>query len=394
MHPLVINAYNALGYKVHVGNNMSFSAKILDADNNQVDAGGGMCVEDISFWMFLSTLWHPNSMYIIGNAFGYSALNMAAIFPQCKIDVIDAEIEGHQNQEGSKVTKKIAKKHFKNLELFIGFSPQDIPLCRRHSQQTYDCCIVDGLHHPEQLKKDFIGIKQYLNNMSLVYFHDAGTFNLYSAIEELAEEYKFEGWQYYKLDFVPFGVGVLCRNVPTIQKWMDSLLTPIKEWRNTPATDNAACKPGNREPLIYNGNLYNPTPFETNFCPNAEINALRLALLYCNRKDIIIYGARGRLANDVIEFLDNNYRDIELCFVDRALTNSKIRDKWDVVDNNDPRLFDNKNVIIAAEMSGRDIYKFISDLNTNATIFPLYEVNNKIWKETEVKYLRRKSKDI
>ncbi|AZU46119.1 hypothetical protein C3B79_0294 [Aeromonas hydrophila] len=40
MHPKVINAYNELGYKVHVGNNMSFSAKIIDNEGKVLDVGG------------------------------------------------------------------------------------------------------------------------------------------------------------------------------------------------------------------------------------------------------------------------------------------------------------------------------------------------------------------
>lgn len=391
MHPLVIKAYSELGYKVHVGNNMSFSAKILDDNNKSLDAGGGMCVEDIAFWMFLSTIWNPKSMYIIGNALGYSALNMAAIFTDCAIDVIDAEIEGSQNQVGSTITRSIANKYFHNLELFIGFSPQDLSSCRRNQQQTYDCCIVDGLHHPVQLKKDFRGIKSYLSSSSLVYFHDAGTFNLYLAVEELAKEYKDENWKYYKLDFVPFGVAILCRNLPiTIERWMESLHTPIIEWRNTPATDNAMSKTGYREPLIYDGNLYNPTLIETDFCPNSEINAFRLALLHCNYKNVIIYGARGRIADIIIEFINNNYPHIDFIFIDRALVNQKINHKWIVTDFSALKKLKTVNIIITGETSGSEIKKSIEKENINGNIYPIYDISDPVWSKYKNEHLKNK----
>lgn len=382
MHPKVINAYNELGYRVHVGNNMSFSAKIINNDGKVLDVGGGMCVEDISFWFFLKSIWSPSSMYIIGNAFGYSALNMAAIFENAVIDVIDAEIEGAENELGSSITRKISERHFNQLNLFKGFSPADIPHSRRNIEQTYDCCIVDGLHTPEQLKKDFIGIKKYLNESSLVYFHDAGTFGLYSAVEELANDFYDEGWKFYRLDFVPFGVAILCRGLDMLDSWFRSLLTPVLEWRAVPAVDNAIGIVGKRESIIYRGNLYNPTAKETIFCPDIQINLFRLCLLHCKDKNIFIYGARGFLAEKIIDFLYANaasYDDYDITFVDKAVFGSKIKNKWSVIHPDVLFSMNKLNVVIAAEFSGADIQNSLTEKINFLSLYPLHDVHSPEW---------------
>lgn len=390
MHPKVVNAYNELGYKVHIGNNMSFSAKIIDAEGNVLDVGGGMCVEDISFWVFLKSIWTPSSMYIIGNAFGYSALNMAAIFYESVIDVIDAEIEGAENEIGSLITKAIADKHFNKLSLFKGFSPEDIPHCRRDLEQRYDCCIVDGLHNPEQLKKDFIGIKKFLNESSLVYFHDAGTFELYSAVEELASDFYCEGWKFYRLDFVPFGVAILCRGLDILDSWLSSLLSPILEWRAVPAVDNALGIIGKREAIIYGGNLYNPTAKETIFCSDSSINLFRLSLLHCKSKRLFIYGARGVLAGKIIDFLHANamnYGNYDIVFVDKAISGCKIKDKWDVIHPDVLCEMNEVDVLIAAEFSGADIQKSLIGKIKSLNLYPLHDVHSPAWELIRNAYL-------
>lgn len=389
MHPTVIKAYSELGYKLHVGNNNYFPAQLLRADGTPLNTGGGMCVEDITFWSFLSYVWQPSGVYIIGNAFGYSALNIAALFPKAAIDVIDAETEGDDNIEGSMLTRAIAEKHFPNLKLYKGFSPQDLNRARRSGNQQYDACVVDGFHHPEQLKKDFIGMKVFLKDRALVYFHDAGTFNLHAAVEALAEEYRSEGWRYYKLDFVPFGVAILCRNLPDVEAWMKGLLTPSESWKDAPSSDNAVGRVAEREAIIYGGSIYNPTPADASFCPFPEINAFRLALLHCEYKNVVIYGARGRIADILLELLAHNYENINFTFVDKTLANTKINGKWDVIDLDTLLTIDKPNIIITAEISGPAIQETLEKNQINGKIYPLYDLSNPTWKEYTNDYLRR-----
>ncbi len=384
MHPIVLKAYEEEGYSVHIGNNHYFPAALVK-DQQFVSVGGGMSVQGISFFHFLSTFWQPKSIYLIGNAFGCSSLNFAAIFPHTILDAIDAEVEGEENSLGSELTKRIAHKHLQNLQLFKGFSPQDISSCRRSSHQTYDIGIIDGYHHPDQAEKDFKGLLPYLNDNALIYYHDAGMFGLNKRLELLADEFESNNWKLFHLDFMPFGGYVLLKNLPEVEAWVKRLQTPYPDWSNPTPTDRVSGRE-NIKAVTYKKRIYYPSDGDIVFCGDNNINLVRLALEVFKAGTVVFYGAQGALATDTLEFIDN-YRSLDIAFIDRALAGQTV-DGWPVYSVKDigckllPEI-----IVVTATCSGKQIISDLNKLELNCAIAPLYMHEDKAWRNLKNTYL-------
>ena len=123
MTPNVVLAYARHGYRVDLGNPSIISARLMQS-GSEVATGGGIPVTDIAvFWAISRVAPELPSWFIVGNAFGYSTLVLADLFPRAMIDVIDAETEGAANKTGTDLTRQIATESFPNVQLTAGFSP-------------------------------------------------------------------------------------------------------------------------------------------------------------------------------------------------------------------------------------------------------------------------------
>ena len=148
-----------------------------------VSSGGAICDSDVELMVSLSELFTPKAIYCVGNAFGYSTITLAHIFPKTPIDVIDAEIEGKDNKLGTRITRTIADKYGYDVNLFAGFSPEDTHKCLRFN--TYDLVFIDGYHSNEQLVRDFVGIYAKLSPKCVLILHDVKLSKLYRGVNDI-----------------------------------------------------------------------------------------------------------------------------------------------------------------------------------------------------------------
>lgn len=186
----VKRAYEEEGFQIRKD---SFGATVLyDKKNKRIlQTGCGFHDSDIKLFLIISDIMPVKSIFIIGNAFGYSTFCLSEIFKYALIDVIDAEVEGEDNKRGSEITRIISKKHYPNVRLTIGFSPQDTPKAIRpeiKSQGGYDLVFIDGLHTDEQIIKDFDGIMPFLAPKCVVAIHDVGVFKMYKGFVSIRKK--------------------------------------------------------------------------------------------------------------------------------------------------------------------------------------------------------------
>ena len=78
------------------------------------------------------------------------------------VDVIDAEVEGQDNNEGSELTRRIALREGLDISLTIGASPVDTPRALRFPETGYDLVFIDRFHTDHQLYLDATGVFPYL----------------------------------------------------------------------------------------------------------------------------------------------------------------------------------------------------------------------------------------
>ena len=93
---------------------------------------------------------------------------------------------------------------------------------------------------------------------------------------------------------------------------------------------------------------------------------------------ILVYGAKGYMSDNVIALLQSK-QDIELIgFIDRTLA-GQIVQNLPVYSPEDIEKMRPTMIIIAAETSGVEIYKSISQLETRVALIPLHDLTDSTW---------------
>ena len=128
---------------------------------NTIDDG------DIRLFVGAAQKFIPDAIFIIGNAWGFSAFCLATIFPKARIDVIDAECEGDDVGFGSMVTKKIADRFCLKVNLSRLESPDEVVMAAGSTK--YDIGLVDGKHGDLALVEDVLAIVPHMKHRNMLF---------------------------------------------------------------------------------------------------------------------------------------------------------------------------------------------------------------------------------
>lgn len=118
--------------------------------------------------------FEPRTAFIIGNAFGLSSAYIAEMMRQHggeRVITLDSQSEGNGTRCAG-----IAQELTEALglsEVLVnkkGYSPQDVPEAVEHD--AYDLVFIDGLHRHPQVVRDFDAVRPYLDDTSIVVWHD------------------------------------------------------------------------------------------------------------------------------------------------------------------------------------------------------------------------------
>jgi predicted O-methyltransferase YrrM len=220
--PGVIKAYEDHNFRLDLGSPSHLIATLRDRSTGTVlSCGGGMAVTDVALFVGLAQVLSPTAIFVIGNAFGYSTFVLADLFPGAAVDAIDAECEGRESERASELTRRIAASHYPGVKLTIGHSPTDLKRAMR--SQPYQLAFVDGGHTPAQVIDDFRGLQPFLDEETVVVFHDIALFRLYDTWAQIRSEAEPNGFGGYEMAFTQFGTCVLARGLDDVQRYLDSI---------------------------------------------------------------------------------------------------------------------------------------------------------------------------
>ena len=135
------------------------------------------------------------------------------------------------SDEGSQLTKRVAKRLGLDVQVTKGFSPQDLDSACRHDK--YTLIFVDGEHTNEQIVKDFIGIKDRLAENCIVFFHDVGLRDMdegWLKVRQLAQPLGLTG---YDMSATDSGSTLLVRNVPALEKMLKQSCPGLRAFNDT-----------------------------------------------------------------------------------------------------------------------------------------------------------------
>ena len=160
------------------------------------------------------------SIYIIGNAWGWSAVIFNQIFPFARIVTLDALIGGEIAKQTHLNFLALTKKHNLPIKSFIGFSPKDVPSTIEASgMEKIDLVFIDGDHTNEQIVKDFYALKPYTDDDSIFIFHDVLSWRLEAGFNEIVKN--SNNLHHKLLHRTTSGIGVLYKNHDALDKYLE-----------------------------------------------------------------------------------------------------------------------------------------------------------------------------
>ncbi len=191
----VITMYEGRGLSVRTGLNPFHFNNYRDAPFTALyrgarlaGTGGGIAMQECYFLECLLDAWSPRSIFVIGNAFGWSTLLLACLVPEARVVALDNGVEGHEARAGIDLTNALAAEHDLDARVVFGQSPRDVPDCvGTHLAGTIDLCLIDGLHTDEQQIADFQAVQPFLSANHAVLFHDVINWNMLASIKRIAE---------------------------------------------------------------------------------------------------------------------------------------------------------------------------------------------------------------
>jgi len=219
MLPKVLSAYKKQGYTIDLGSPARLYSTIIDDKKKRIiNCSGGFTVSDTFLFYSISKLIEPKNILVIGNSFGLSTFVLADLFPKAIIDAIDAELDGNEPQLGSEITRKISLTDFNNVNLSIGFSPDD--LSRVASGKTYDFIFVDAMHTNEAVLKDYYGIQNLVSENCIIYFHDVANCKMFESWDLIKKHGQDNGYASFEFGFTQMGCTSLVKGYGNLIEYM------------------------------------------------------------------------------------------------------------------------------------------------------------------------------
>jgi len=222
MLPKVLNAYKKQGYSIDLGSPARLYSMMFDDKlKRTINCSGGFTVSDAFLFLCVSKIIDPEHILVIGNSFGLSTFVLADLFPNAKIDAIDAELENIEPQLGSEITRKIAATNYPNVELTIGFSPDDLP--KVANGKKYNLIFVDAMHTNEAILKDYYGLQNLVAENCLIYFHDVALCNMFESWDIIKKHAEEEDFKSYEFGFTQMGCTSLVRGYADLKKYFNNV---------------------------------------------------------------------------------------------------------------------------------------------------------------------------
>lgn len=221
MLPKVINAYKKQGFKVDFGSPARLYSTLFDENRKRtINCSGGFTISDAFLFTCISKIIEPENVLIIGNSFGLSTFVLADLFPNASIDAIDAELENNEPQLGSEVTRKIAATDYKNVNLTIGFSPDDLP--KVANGKMYNFIFVDAFHSNEAVLKDYHGIQNMIAENCIIYFHDVANCNMFESWEIIKKHAEANNFNSFEFGFTQMGCTAIVRGYNNLVEYLNN----------------------------------------------------------------------------------------------------------------------------------------------------------------------------
>ena len=153
--------------------------------------GSGISPIECFFLEELSGLsqFNPNNIFVIGNAWGWSAVVLANCFPDSFILSIDACLGGTMKYEGLVASNLVKNQNNLNIQFCEARSPQDnSSVIRKYlGESSINLVFIDAEHTNEAQSNDYASVAFATNENTVFIFHDVMLFNMQDSFFSIAK---------------------------------------------------------------------------------------------------------------------------------------------------------------------------------------------------------------
>jgi hypothetical protein len=122
---------------------------------------------------------NPQRIYIVGNGYGWSTLELSIINLNSRVVCVEPEC-------AIDVTNAIAEAEGMNCKVVHGLSPGDnADIIGNYFSGVPDFVLIDALHDPQSIQTDFRSIAEICGDNCIYVFHDILTFSLVEAVQAI-----------------------------------------------------------------------------------------------------------------------------------------------------------------------------------------------------------------
>lgn len=209
--PNLIALYRRFGYEPVTGYNSYHFHNYMNAPftgflkDGRFYGSYGLALQEVMFLEHFRDYLQPRSILVIGNAYGWSTLALALIFPGARVVAIDPF------QDGNALTNALARANGLDAIAVDGHSPVDVAaVAAAHLPGPLDLCLIDAVHDGESIQRDFAACLPLLDARGVVLFHDVINWGLVEAFNRIRAQPGVEGMV---LTRTPSGMAVAWREV-------------------------------------------------------------------------------------------------------------------------------------------------------------------------------------
>ena len=148
----------------------------------------GIALQEIMFVEHFADFISPQRILIIGNAFGWSTIALALMFPNAKTVAIDP------NVQGVNFTNDLIAKNNLSARAIVGRSPEDVAgIVREHLGGPVDFSLLDAIHTNEAVTADFAAIRSVAADQAFYLFHDVINWNIIGGFNNILAKHNLKG---------------------------------------------------------------------------------------------------------------------------------------------------------------------------------------------------------
>lgn len=154
-------------------------------DGKSLTNGLGIAMQEVYLLEHLFAAFQPQCALVIGNAFGWSTLAIAALLKGGRVVAIDSGAD-RNSLEGLALTNRMALRGNLPAKVVKGTSPQNVAaIVDAELGGAVDFAFIDGLHTNEQVVLDYEAVRKKASPDAIYLFHDVQEFGLGPAIGEI-----------------------------------------------------------------------------------------------------------------------------------------------------------------------------------------------------------------